>query len=74
MMSRKPTIKDKDEAVEIDEKDLDQAAGGISSWSQPAESLETYRPPELMDSLDKVTADLKPDPSIAILSDPQKKI
>ena len=74
-MSGKQSSTDKDGAVEIGEESLDEASvsGGIYSFSRPAE-YETYRPPEHMDSLAKVTADLEPDPSIGLLSEPVKKL
>ena len=61
-----------DGAVEIREEDLDQAAGGVESWSQPAESAtqDVYK-------IEPGKADIKvftPDPSIGLLSEPQKKI
>ena len=75
-MSRNQSSTDKDGAVEIGEDALDEASvsGGVYSFSRPAESLDTSMPPEHMDSLAKVTADLKPDPSIGLLSEPVKKL
>ena len=59
-------------AVEVDETELDQAAGGISGYSQPAETVatEVYKLPT-----DK--ADIKvftPDASIPLVEKPPEKM
>ena len=58
-------------AVEVDETALDEAAGGVSSWSQPTDHVSIN-----VNKLGGDKADIKvftPDASIGLLSEPQKK-
>jgi hypothetical protein len=61
-----------EQAVEVDEQDLDRAAGGISGYSQPADERAASGADAALDSTGQKSA--PQDPSIGLLSDSQKKL
>ena len=62
-----------DGAVEVSEQDLDQASGGAIYMQQPTDDAAAAIGAEA--SLDKAGQKSAPqDPSIGLLSDPQKKL
>ena len=59
-----------DGAVEVNEQDLDQAAGGAIYMQQPADTF-SYEGDGTADKAGQTSA--PQEPSIGLLSDPQKK-
>ena len=60
-------------AVEVDEKDLDQAAGGVSSGGDDTErEAANWNGPVTLDKAAQKTA--PQDASIGLLTDPEKKV